>query len=398
MSRDAKGLGRRDRGRPRRQNSEQALPCGAGTESRCVVTHFHGSVPDHQRATVTSIARAVAALIGADFGGQHDPGSPRRARPYFVPNATLLAAEARGLGIETADDLFGGVVPFPFVATKSIVHPLVAPDAFRPPGWSSALPERVRDVVLPGFTAFAPADARRAARELLAVGAVRLKAGQGVGGHGQAVVADAAALDEAIAIFDREGLRECGIAVELDLQAGITHSVGQVKVGGLQASYCGVQSTTTDNAGARVFGGSDLVIARGGYEALVALPLDPGVRIAIDQARAFDAAANAAFPGLLASRRNYDVLCGRDRAGRVRSGVLEQSWRLGGASGPEIAALAAFRADPALRVVHAAAVERFGTTRTPDGAIVQFSGVDSRLGALVKYTVIDSYRPDEPAR
>src|SRR3712207_8788490 len=40
-------------------------------------------------------------------------------RVYFVPSCTLIGLEqARQLGITGEDDLFGGVVPYPFVATK----------------------------------------------------------------------------------------------------------------------------------------------------------------------------------------------------------------------------------------------------------------------------------------
>ena len=43
-----------------------------------------------------------------------------------------------------------------------------------------------------------------------------------------------------------------------------------------------------------------------------------------------------------ASRRNYDVVAGLDARGQRRCGVLEQSWRVGGASPAELVALAAF--------------------------------------------------------
>jgi hypothetical protein len=149
---------------------------------------------------------------------------------------------------------------------------------------------------------------------------------------------------------------------------------------------------TTDNAGAPAFGGSDIVMVRGDYDALAGLALGPDVRLAIEQARVFDAATQV-FDGLLASRRNYDVLRGRDRRGRWRSGVLEQSWRLGGASGPEVAALAALRADRGLRAVRARSVERYGSAPAPAGAIIHFSGVDRALGPLTKYTVLDRNEP-----
>jgi hypothetical protein len=113
--------------------------------------------------------------------------------------------------------------------------------------------------------------------------------------------------------------------------------------------------------------------------------------VAIAQAQRFDAAA-AAYLGVFASRRNYDVLRGRDRDGSWHCGVLEQSWRIGGASGPEVAALGAFRADPGLRVVHARSTEAYGEDAAPPpGAIVHFHGVDSAAGALAKYTLVEPY-------
>ena len=77
--------------------------------------------------------------------------------------------------MRTEDDLFGGVVPHPFVATKAITHPLVEPDAAAPEGWSHGFARRVRSVVLPGFTAFTLQDARKAGLRLLERGPVRLK-------------------------------------------------------------------------------------------------------------------------------------------------------------------------------------------------------------------------------
>ena len=95
---------------------------------------------------------------------------------------------------------------------------------------------------------------------------------------------------------------------------------------------------------------------------------------------------------MFASRRNYDVLRGRDARGQWHCGVLEQSWRIGGASGPEVAALEAFRADPGLRAVHARSTEAYGADAKPaSGAIVHFHGVDSRAGPLAKYTFVEPY-------
>jgi Protein of unknown function (DUF3182) len=56
-------------------------------------------------------------------------------------------------------------------------------------------------------------------------------------------------------------------------------------------------------------------------------------------------------PGFTVSRRNYDVAQGIDGEGQRRSGVLEASWRSGGASTAELAAMKEFAQDPTLQVV-----------------------------------------------
>ncbi|HYZ32667.1 MAG TPA: DUF3182 family protein [Crenalkalicoccus sp.] len=352
----------------------------------------------HERATRAGIAERLAALMGVTFAGEYAP-SGRGASPlYFVPSDTLVGPEAAALGVRGEHDLFGGVVPHLFAATKAITHQLVRPDAHAPTGWSHEFGRRVRDIVLRGFAAFTLEDARHAGMILLESGPVRIKPARATGGHGQTMVTSVAGLEAALGAMDGMELGGCGLVVEEHLADVTTYSVGQVRVADLVASYYGVQRLTPDNGGASVYGGSDLVVARGGFDAL--LPLDPpeGARIAVAQARAYDAAATECFPGLFASRRNYDVARGLDADGHRRSGVLEQSWRAGGASGAEIAALEAFRAEPALRVVRASTVEAYGgsVAAPPPHATVYFRGVDERVGPITKYALIEPH--DDPCR
>lgn len=338
-----------------------------------VVTY--GEAPtEHEMAGRRAVARALAALRGYEFGGSYEPRLRNNGHLYYVPAATLEAAEARALGIGGENDLFGGVVPHCFVANKTIAHSLGDRAARAPDGWLDVFPAEVRDVVLPGFSAFTREDAARAAKTLLACGPVRIKPGYGIGGKGQIVVETDADLASALRGLDARAVAREGVVVEQNLEDATTYSVGQVTVGDLRASYCGTQKTTRDNRGELAYGGSDLLVARGGYEDLLALELPEVMRTAIAQAQRFDAAASA-YAGLIASRRNYDVLRGRDRDGNWHCGVLEQSWRIGGASGPEVAALGAFRADPGL----------------PPGAIVHFHGDDSVAGPIAKYTLVEPH-------
>ena len=344
----------------------------------------------HERGTLTQIAKKLAALKGCAFAGEYDLARRYPGPVYFVPSETLVGAEtAKDLGIGSEHDLFGGVVPHPFVATKAIAHSLVRPDARAPAGWSHEFGRLVRGAVLSGFSAFTREDARRAGACLLEQGPVRIKPVRATGGRGQVVVSGTAELEAALDAVESATLSQDGLVLEEDLTNVITYSVGQVRVAELVASYYGTQRLTPDNSGAAVYGGSELTVIRGGFAALLELDLSREIRLAVAQARVYDAAATEAFPGMFASRRNYDVAVGLDARGRPRSGVLEQSWRIGGASGAEIAALEAFRADPALAVVRAATVEVYGESAVvPPHAAVSFRGVDERVGLITKYTLV----------
>jgi hypothetical protein len=347
----------------------------------------------HERVTRTAIARRLAALKQFEFAGDYDPSRPYAAPVYFVPSDTLVGVQAVDeLGIRSEHDLFGGVVPHAFVATKAITHPLVDPDAHSPAGWSHEFGRRVRDVVLFGFTAFTPDDARRAGLRVMEHGPVRIKPVRATGGHGQSVVSTPAELDAVLASMNSADLRSHGLVLEDNLIDVTTRSVGQVRVAELGATYQGMQCLTQDNEGATVYGGSEVVIVRGGFDALLQLDLPEEVRVAVAQARAYDAAVAESFAGMFASRRNYDVAQGWDAEGRWRSGVLEQSWRIGGMSSAEIAALEAFRSEPMLQAVRATCVEIYGESDPPpEQAIVYFRGTDEQIGPLTKYTLVQAY-------
>jgi Protein of unknown function (DUF3182) len=350
-----------------------------------------GYATSHERATCNELARRLAALKGFEFAGDHDPSAEYPGRLYFVPRRTLVNVDGIGeFGIASEDDLFGGLVPHAFAASKAITHPLLHEDAPAPSGWSHEFPERVRDVVLGGYSVFDAADALAAGQGLLREGPIRLKLVRGVGGRGQRLVASRDELESALDEIDPDELFSHGLVIEENLEEVVTHSVGQIRVADLFASYCGTQRLTADNTGTEVYGGSDLLVARGGFEALLALDLPDSARVAIAKARLYDAAAAKCFSGFFASRRNYDVARGVGFGAQARCGVLEQSWRMGGASGAEIAALEAFRADPDLRSVHASTVEVYGDgAEPPAGAMVYFRGIDDKVGAILKYALVE---------
>ena len=319
-------------------------------------------------------------------------GSPHRVSLdagalFFVPDDTLVHAEADALGVRSAKDLFGGIVPHPFVKTKVISHGVLAPAAARPRGWSHAFADRIRDVVLPGYSAFARADARAAASRLLELGAIRAKPPRAAGGNGQSTLASMAEVEALLETLTDAHLDRHGLVLELCLQPVTTLSVGHVALDDTTIAYYGHQRLTRDNSGHMVYGGSDLTCVRGGWETLEGLALESDVRTAIRQARVYDEATLEY--GVAASRRNYDVGQGLDSAGRRRSGVFEASWRVGGASAAEVAALEAFARDPSIALVDASTVEAYGAdVALPPGAIVHFHGVDRDAGALARYSLV----------
>ena len=100
---------------------------------------------EHERVTQRGVAARLATMMGCRFDEIRDIAA---ARPidlgYVVPDVTIASLEAaRALSIRGEEDLFGGVVPFPFVAAKTITHPLIDPATVAPQGWRSDFPERV---------------------------------------------------------------------------------------------------------------------------------------------------------------------------------------------------------------------------------------------------------------
>src|SRR5215813_13138804 len=351
-------------------------------------SRFGKPLQRHHKVVLDLNAKAIAKIKRYEFGGHYDPAYDYSGPLFFVPDDTLLLEEASCLGIHSPNDLYGGVVPCPFVKTKAITHSLIDRHAERPLGWCTAFAERVRDIVLPGFTAFSNRDTRMAARLMLMRGPIRVKKPLSASGRDQTVVTTLNELDAVLEKVSADEMATYGLVLEENLRQVRTLSVGEVAVGGLRISYHGTQRTVADNDGRPVYGGSDLVCVRGGWEVLDALPMSPEVRAAVAAARRYDEAAEE-FHGFTASRRNYDVAQGIGADGRPRSGVLEPSWRIGGASSAELVALTAFARDPSLKVVRASHVEEFGEGRqAPVDAIVAFQGNDPEAGPLLRYTIV----------
>lgn len=357
-----------------------------------VVVHGNAEGAGHDLQTSLALARWLAEILGWPFGEswQQERAAAPQQPLYFMPTQTLVGEQLDELGISGVDDLLGGYVQHGFVATKAISHPLVAQARQQPAGWNPQFCERVRDVVLPGVTVFDPRDAREAAVTGLQRGALRVKQVEACGGQGQAVIRDADELEQWLRSLGPDVWAK-GIVLEENLQQAVTHSVGQTLIDGLLMTYHGQQDQIENDRGESVYAGSALLLVRGDYIELLARELAPDVRRAIEYARTFDTAAALSFPGFFASRRNYDVVQGLGSDGELKVGVLEQSWRIGGATGAELAALQAFRRRPQTNAVRASTHETHIEQPVPEEARELYRGPDSKGDFLLKYARIDAY-------
>mgnify|MGYP003497927514 FL=1 len=360
---------------------------------KMVVAHsVRPDAPLHEVETNRALARWLAHILGLKFGGSYDPELHRGHDLYLLPTQTLVgAAAALELGVKGPDDLWGGYVDHDFICTKAISHGLRNKNAHAPQGWSPLFSERVRNVVLDGLSVFSLDDARPAAEHLLYIGPIRLKPIHACAGRGQEVIKSLDQFDAVLARPDAKALFTEGVVLEQDLDNVITHSVGQSFIGDRVLSYCGDQYLTTDGQGEQVYGGSNLLVVQGYYDDLLELALPDDVRLAIQQAQVFDSAADESYPGFYASRRNYDIAQGLDSNGKRRSGVLEQSWRMGGASSAEVAALQSFINDPGMRAIRVSSVEKYIDQPLPADAIEVYRGPAQNSDFLLKYVTVKSY-------
>jgi hypothetical protein len=351
-----------------------------------------GGRGQHERVSQEAVARRLAGLLGWDYGGELRPGQAPPADAYLIPDETLCRdqAQAMGLPLDGEQDLFGGLVPHAFVASKVITHGLFKTGSPAPPGWSQAMAGQLGDSVLPGWSVFDPAQVEAAGLDLLGRGGrIRLKCAQDRGGNGQYLVADRQQLREVAACLDPTGIGEHGLVLEQNLEDALTLSIGQIQVGRHRLSYLGEQHQVTDRSGVEVYAGSRLRVVRGGMEDLQPLAENAIQASAIEQARRYDAAVGSTYPGFFASRRNYDLVAGRAPDGRLRCAVLEQSWRLGGASPAEIRALEYFLSSPGSAAVEASCHESHDPDQQPPAdAWVLFQDPHAAQGPVLKYATV----------
>lgn len=290
-----------------------------------------------------------------------DQLKPSAVDAYYLPLHTLSLDQARQLGIDKASQLYGGVVPYDFLAHKAVAHPLLQDDMDRPPGWSNELGLSLRHTVLPGYSVFSKDDALRTMSLLDEAGqtGIRAKLATGNAGKGQKVIYSRQELEELLNLPSWQSQLEHGLVLEENLLNGETFSIGQTQVGEHLFSYIGQQHQTTNLQQESVYGGTSLLLVRGGFQQLLRLSGMKRIEHLLEMTMSYENNISQAFPQLYASRRNYDVIVGKNARGHYKTGVLEHSWRFGGASIAEILAIRTLQLHPELQHTHAWTRERY---------------------------------------
>jgi hypothetical protein len=313
----------------------------------------------HDSVGRRAVAERLAETLGAHYRRRLTTRRALPGTPYFVPDDALTHARASRSGIASADDLFGGVVPHAFVATKAITHGVRDPDARAPDGWSHAFNARVEGAVLRGLprsraTTRWPRCASSSTRRRAASSAATASAA-GASRWSRSVDEAAQVLDA----IDDATLADTGIVVEENLRDVTTYSVGLVAAGGMTLSYCGTQRTVRNGMGHDVYGGSTLACVRGGFEALSTLDLPDDARKAValragttrPRSRRTDGCSRRA--ATTTSRR------ARPRTARRASACSSSRGAWAARAAPRCRALEAFSADPGCASVRASTVETY---------------------------------------
>ena len=333
-------------------------------------------------------------------------GGIDQGKTYYVADKTIVLEFTENQKlikdalIESEKDFFGGIVPRAYQSTKAIMHPLVSREAACPLGWSHEFSQELvhLDLVLPGFTVFNIEDIRTAFNHLYDKGVyqIRLKDPLGYLGMNQFIVTSFQELEQFISdkIVDNEKLEQYGLVVEENLcpEDLKIYSVSFVTVGFHQVQCIGVQRFSQG-----LYAGTDFVIMQTGKYILPELLARVGIfnnedaQVIIDKALLFRALLNKHIPEIKTARFNLDIVSGiasiysNGTCELVkRFALLEQSFRVGGASAAEIWGLEYLLCHPSVDAVCASTYYRYGDEayQTVSGEENLYCGVDSRLGSI----------------
>lgn len=313
------------------------------------------------------VGRTIADAAGLEATARDVAGG---ARMYFLPHMTLCdPSTVARLGIRH-DNFYGGCVAHPHERTKLLMHELPHPGAARPDGWNPEFARAVSRLAAPGSSVFGMDDLRDAARGVLErFGRARIKLATGADGLGQFVIDRQDRLDDVLEEVVAANVIDNGACVEVDLSDPITYSVNTDTIGALRISSVGIHRRDMTNPMAQTEIGTDYHMVAGDVDDI---RLDwtglneEHVRRIVRIVREFDREVSLHLPHILVTRNTYQAIVGRDPHGRLRMGILEQSWRRGGSSANTLLAAREFQRDSSVAQVSCSQDNRFGGAVGPD--------------------------------
>lgn len=278
------------------------------------VTLLHNPVLEYRAdssvpVNIAAVAARIAGVLGGDLleqGDMSDMGA------YYVPFAAVDKPLADQHGITGRGDLYGGIVIEPQHADKAILHHLTNMDAQHPSWYSPEFARDVQDVVLPGYTTFTEEDSLKAFDSMMSQGlGIRFKDPSNTGGLGQQLIADKNILESALHEHG-DKIRGVGAVFEAALTDHQTLTVGYVDLDDDVYTWFGKPYDVKHNGMTR-FGGNELTVVRGDFDALDLHSPDAETKLAILQTKkVFEAYRNL---GTIIVRGTLDAVQGFSKDG-----------------------------------------------------------------------------------
>lgn len=367
------------------------------THKKYLITHQQSKkgISEADLITQQVLSQRFAALLNLKLLASQDTTEHPSLDPndcYYLPSHTLLQHEAKALGIKSLQDLYGGVVPYPFLLHTTLNHPIHHPSMNSPEGWNNDLALVLQPYVLKGRSAFNTQDALWTAEGMIHDGPLRIKLTAANAGPSQWIVNNHEEVVDLLNQAQYQPFFEQGVIIEEALDNTVSFSIGQTEIGNHLISYCGEKEVTIDLKGQATYGGSTLSVVQGDYNELEKTLNLEKHKEALRMVQQYEHHIFKAYPQIYASRRNYEVLQGVNNKGQTRLGVLEYSWQADGTSIAELLALEAFAADNTLHHVRIWTKERYvSDIETLDNSEQTYCVASEQTGWLIKSAGVDSY-------
>ncbi len=283
----------------------------------------------NQNGRNINVAQDMAEILNLPYSGKYYNTKDRYFHALSTPITYL---ESNKLHIRSENDFYGSVFRHPEHSDKAMLHCTMDPGLCVPSFYSRVFAERVKDSVIPGFTAFTEVGAVDAFNKLRNMGhEVRVKLMGKSDGRGQTLINSVEELKTLIKSSSKE-IYFNGIVLEANLYGNpdktgspTTMTVGRVKLG---EDFCFYGTQVDLYKGGFKYGGCKIDLKRGELCSIDTATLDETTSIAIKNASIVLDAYGYLNP--MISRGAMDVVCGYDAMGNRIIGATDFTGRIGG--------------------------------------------------------------------